>query len=110
MAEPNKQNTESTENTSIAEGDNLGLILDIPLRVSAELGRTKVLVQDLMKLKKGSVLELDRLAGESLDILVNDRVVAKGEVVVVNEKFGVRLTDVVSHAQRIRQLGGGEES
>jgi flagellar motor switch protein FliN/FliY len=84
---------------------NLDFILDIPLKVSVELGRTKVLVQDLLKLHKGSVIELSKIAGEPLEILVNDRVVAKGEVIVVNEKFGVRLTDIVSHAQRIRQLG-----
>lgn len=86
------------------EGD-LSLILDIPLRVSAELGRTKILVQDLLKLHKGSVLELTKQAGEPLEILVNEKVVARGEVVVVNEKFGIRLTDIVSHPERIRQLG-----
>lgn len=85
---------------------SLDLILDIPLKVSVELGRTKILVQDLLKLHKGSVIELSKLAGEPLEILVNNRIVAKGEVIVVNEKFGVRLSDVVSHIQRIRQLGG----
>ena len=84
---------------------SLELILDIPLKVSVELGRTKILVQDLLKLHKGSVIELSKLAGEPLEVLVNDKVVAKGEVIVVNEKFGIRLTDIVSHAQRIRQLG-----
>ena len=84
---------------------NVDFILDIPLRVSVELGRTKLLVQDLLKLHKGSVLELNKLAGEPLEVLVNDRVVAKGEVVVVNEKFGIRLIDIVSHNQRIRELG-----
>ena len=87
-----------------AEG-NLEFILDIPLKVSVELGRTKILVQDLLKLHKGSVIELTKLAGEPLEVLINDKVVAKGEVIVMNEKFGVRLTDIVSHAQRIRQLG-----
>jgi flagellar motor switch protein FliN/FliY len=85
--------------------DNLDLILDIPLRVSVELGRTKILIQDLLKLHKGSILELNKLAGEPLEVLINDRVVAKGEVIVLNEKFGVRFTDIVSHAQRIRELG-----
>ena len=80
-------------------------VLDIPLKVSVELGRTKILVQDLIKLHKGSVIELSKLAGEALEVLVNDKVVAKGEVIVVNEKFGIRLTDVVSSTQRIRQLG-----
>ncbi len=85
--------------------DDLDFVLDIPLRVSVELGRSKILVEDLLKLHKGSVLELNKLAGEPLEVLVNDRVVAKGEVIVINEKFGVRLTDIVSHTQRIRQLG-----
>lgn len=84
---------------------SLNFILDIPLRVSVELGRTKILVQDLVKLHKGSVIELSKLAGEPLEVLVNDRVMARGEVIVVNEKFGIRLTDVVSHTQRIRSLG-----
>lgn len=87
------------------ESENLDFVLDIPLRVSVELGRAKILVQDLLKLHKGSVIELTKMAGEPLEILVNERVVARGEVIVVNEKFGVRLTDVVSHTQRIRQLG-----
>ncbi|MBY0369172.1 flagellar motor switch protein FliN [bacterium] len=86
-------------------GGNLDFILDIPLRVSVELGRTKILVQDLLKLHKGSVMELNKPAGEPLEILVNDRVVAKGEVIVINEKFGIRLIDIVSHSQRIRELG-----
>ena len=87
------------------ENGSIDFILDIPLRVSVELGRTKLLVQDLLKLHKGSVLELNKLAGEALEVLVNDRVLARGEVIVLNEKFGVRLTDIVSHAQRIRELG-----
>jgi flagellar motor switch protein FliN len=88
-----------------ADPGNVDFILDIPLRVSVELGRTKILVQDLLKLHKGSVLELNKLAGEPLEVLVNDRVVAKGEVIVINEKFGIRLIDIVSHSQRIRELG-----
>lgn len=84
---------------------DLAFVLDIPLKISVELGRSRILVQDLLKLHKGSVVELTKLAGEPLEVLINDRVVAKGEVIVVNEKFGVRLTDVVSHAQRIRYLG-----
>lgn len=86
-------------------GDNMDFVLDIPLKVAVELGRAKILVQDLIRLHKGSVIELNKLAGEALEVLVNDRVVARGEVIVVNEKFGIRLTDIVSHAQRIRQLG-----
>lgn len=87
------------------EEGSLEFVLDIPLKVSVELGRARILVQDLIKLHKGSVIELNKLAGESLEVLVNDKVVAKGEVIVTNEKFGVRLTDIVSHAQRIRNLG-----
>lgn len=89
---------------SLKEGD-LDFVLDIPLRVSCELGRSKILVQDLLKLHKGSVIELNKLAGDPLEVLINDRVVARGEVIVMNEKFGIRLTDIVTHAQRIRQLG-----
>jgi flagellar motor switch protein FliN/FliY len=74
----------------------LKMILDIPLKVSVELGRTKMLVNDLLQLGQGSVIELDKIAGEPMEILINDKLVAMGEVVVVNEKFGVRLTDVVS--------------
>lgn len=85
--------------------NELDFILDIPLKISVELGRSKILVEDLLKLQKGSVIELNKLAGEALEILINDRVVARGEAIVVNEKFGVRLTEIVSHSQRIRQLG-----
>lgn len=74
----------------------LKMILDIPLKVSVELGRTKMLINDLLQLGQGSVIELDKIAGEPMEILINDKLVAMGEVVVVNEKFGVRLTDVVS--------------
>ena len=72
------------------------MILDVPLKVTVELGRTKMLVNDLLQLGQGSVIELDKIAGEPMEILINDKLVAMGEVVVVNEKFGVRLTDVVS--------------
>lgn len=88
-----------------SEHSSLDAVLDIPLRVSVELGRTKILVQDLIKLHKGSVIELSKLAGESLEVLVNEKIVAKGEVIVINDKFGVRLTDIVSSTQRIRNLG-----
>jgi flagellar motor switch protein FliN/FliY len=72
------------------------MILDVPLKVSVELGRTKMAINDLLQLGQGSVIELDKIAGEPMEILVNDKLVAMGEVVVVNEKFGVRLTDVAS--------------
>lgn len=84
---------------------NLDLIMDIPLKVSVELGRTKMLVSELLNLGQGSVIELNKLAGEALEILVNDKLVARGEAVVVNEKFGVRLTDIISPQERVQQLG-----
>ena len=83
---------------------NLDLILDIPLRVTVELGRTKMMVSDLLNLGQGSVIELSKLAGEPMEVLVNDKLVARGEAVVVNEKFGVRLTDIISPAERVEQL------
>jgi flagellar motor switch protein FliN len=84
--------------------DNIEFILDIPLRVSVELGRTKMLVNDLLQLGQGSVIELQKLAGEPMEVYVNDKLIARGEVVVVNEKFGVRLTDIISPQERIEQL------
>jgi flagellar motor switch protein FliN/FliY len=83
---------------------NLDFILDIPLRVSVELGRTKILVRDLLQLGQGSVVELTKFAGEPLELLVNDKLIARGEVVVVNEKFGLRLTEIISPVERIEQL------
>ncbi|HET6284288.1 MAG TPA: flagellar motor switch protein FliN [Polyangia bacterium] len=82
----------------------LELLLDVPLDVSVELGRSRVSIQDLLALGPGSVVELDKIAGEPLDILVNDRLVARGEAVVVNDKFGVRITDIVSQSERIARL------
>lgn len=84
---------------------NLNLILDIPLRVTVELGRTKMVVSELLNLGQGSVIELSKLAGEPMEVLVNDKLVARGEAVVVNEKFGVRLTDIISPTERVEQLG-----
>lgn len=83
---------------------NLDLILDIPLKVTVELGRTKMPVSDLLNLTQGSVIELMKLAGEPMEVLVNDKLIARGEAVVVNEKFGVRLTDIISPSERIEQL------
>ncbi len=83
---------------------NLKLILDIPLRVTVELGRTKMAVSDLLNLGQGSVVELSKLAGEPMEVLVNDKLIARGEAVVVNEKFGVRLTDIISTKERVEQL------
>jgi flagellar motor switch protein FliN len=83
---------------------SLDLILDIPLTVAVELGRSKMLINDLLQLGQGSVIELTKLVGEPLEVLVNQKLVARGEVVVVNEKFGVRLTDIVSTMERVKSL------
>lgn len=82
----------------------LDVILDIPVNISMEVGNTEITIKDLLQLNQGSVIELDRLAGEPLDVKVNGTLVAHGEVVVVNEKFGIRLTDVVSPSERIKKL------
>ena len=84
---------------------SLDLLLDIPLEITAELGRTRMIINDLLQLGQGSVIELNKLAGEPLEILVNQKLIARGEVVVVNEKFGIRLTDIISPMERIKQLG-----
>jgi flagellar motor switch protein FliN/FliY len=83
---------------------NLDRILDIPLLLSAQLGSTRMLIKDLLQLGPGSIVELDKLAGEPLEVLVNERLVARGEVVMVNEKFGIRLTDVISPTERVNKL------
>lgn len=83
----------------------LDFILDIPLDVSAELGRTRLLINELLQLGQGSVVELNKLAGEPLEVYVNGKLVARGEAVVINEKFGVRLTDIISPIERVKQLG-----
>ncbi len=81
------------------------LLLDIPLQVSVEVGRARILVRDLLQMQEGTLIELEKLAGEPLDLYVNSRLIARGEAVVVNEKFGLRLTDVVSPSERIENLG-----
>ena len=91
------------ENVSL-EGPNLDVILDIPVNISMEVGSTEINIRNLLQLNQGSVIELDRLAGEPLDVLVNGTLIAHGEVVVVNEKFGIRLTDVISPSERIKKL------
>lgn len=92
-------------NTAVAEQPkNIDFILDIPMKVSIYVGSTKMAIRDLLQLTQGSVIELDKLAGEPMEVMVNNKLVAKGEVVVVNEKFGIRLTDVVSAAERVKQL------
>ena len=92
------------ETGTLGEDVNLDVILDIPVTISMEIGRTKINIRNLLQLNQGSVVELDRLAGEPLDVLVNGTLIAHGEVVVVNEKFGIRLTDVVSPADRVKKL------
>lgn len=84
--------------------NNMDVILDIPVTISMEIGRTSISIRNLLQLNQGSVVELDRLAGEPMDVLVNGTLVAHGEVVVVNEKFGIRLTDVISPAERVKRL------
>ncbi len=83
---------------------DLDVILDIPVRISMEVGNTEITIRNLLQLNQGSVIELDRLAGEPLDVLVNGTLIAHGEVVVVNEKFGIRMTDVISPSERIKKL------
>jgi flagellar motor switch protein FliN len=92
------------ESKTSSTSSDLDFILDIPLEVTVEMGRTKMLINDLLQLGQGSVIELNRLAGEPLDILVNNKLVARGEVVVVGEKFGIRLTDIVSPMERVKRL------
>jgi len=82
----------------------LDLLLDVPLDVTVELGRSRMSIQELLGLSPGSVIELDKVAGEPLDIMVNNRLIARGEAVVVNDKFGIRITDIVSTAERIARL------
>lgn len=86
------------------ENPELDVILDIPVHISMEVGRTSITIRNLLQLNQGSVIELDRVAGEPLDVLVNGTLIAHGEVVVVNEKFGIRMTDVISPAERIKKL------
>jgi flagellar motor switch protein FliN/FliY len=83
---------------------NLDFILDIPMQVTVQVGSTKMVIRELLQLGQGSVIELEKLAGEPMEVLVNNKLVARGEVVVVNEKFGIRLTDVISAAERVQQL------
>lgn len=91
-------------NYSQTDGTNLNLLLDIPLKVTVELGRTQKQIKDILELSQGSIIELDKLAGEPVDILVNNKLIAKGEVVVIDENFGVRVTDIVSQWDRIQKL------
>jgi flagellar motor switch protein FliN/FliY len=104
-----ESNGENVQESGAFDGDDeakdLDFILDIPLEISVELGRTNMLVNDLLQLARGSVIELSKLAEEPMDIYINRKLFARGEVVVVNEKFGIRLTDIVSPAERVKSLG-----
>ncbi|UCE55593.1 MAG: flagellar motor switch protein FliN [Desulfobacterales bacterium] len=94
----------SQEEPGIHSSNNLDFILDVPIEVTVELGRAKLLVNELLKLGQGSVIELSKLAGETLEVLANQKLVARGEVVVVNDKYGVRLTEVISPMERVERL------
>ncbi len=96
------QNLEPDDNQ--AAEVNLDAILDVPVTIAMEIGRTRINIRNLLQLNQGSVVELDRLAGEPMDVLVNGTLIAQGEVVVVNDKFGIRLTDVISPADRVKRL------
>jgi flagellar motor switch protein FliN/FliY len=90
--------------TAPATKNDIDMILDIPVQMTVELGRTKIAIKNLLQLAQGSVVELDGLAGEPMDVLVNGCLIAQGEVVVVNDKFGIRLTDIITPSERIRKL------
>ena len=111
MSDETQQTEENLQQTPLqAEQEDfnereLDFILDIPLELSVELGKSKMLVNDLLQLGQGSIVELNKLAGEPVEIYINHKLIARGEVVVVNEKFGVRLTDIISPMDRVRSLG-----
>ena len=104
METPELEHLEEDDVGTTIQDASLDVILDIPVSISMEVGSTKISIRNLLKLNQGSVVELDRLAGEPLDVLVNGTLIAHGEVVVVNEKYGIRLTDVISAAERIQKL------
>lgn len=101
---PLEELTDETTPISDDERRKLDTIMDIPVTISMEVGRTQISIRNLLQLNQGSVVELDRIAGESLDVMVNGTLIAHGEVVVVNDKFGIRLTDVISQTERIKKL------
>ncbi|WP_415880853.1 flagellar motor switch protein FliN [Methylomonas sp. BW4-1] len=102
---PEFSEQKSRNNGPSSDEVKLDVILDVPVTVSLEIGRTKINIRNLLQLNQGSVVELDRFAGEPMDVLVNGTLVAHGEVVVVNDKFGIRLTDIISPSERVRKLG-----
>ncbi len=101
---PLEELSDQSEPISADERRKLDTIMDIPVTISMEVGRSQISIRNLLQLNQGSVVELDRLAGESLDVMVNGTLIAHGEVVVVNDKFGIRLTDVISQTERIKKL------
>ena len=98
------ENLQAEESGETLEDVSLDVILDIPVNISLQIGSAKISIRNLLKLNQGSVVELERLAGEPLDVMVNGTLIAHGEVVVVNEKYGIRLTDVISAQERIKKL------
>jgi flagellar motor switch protein FliN/FliY len=107
MAETQATVTETPVNEQKETEENIrdvGFLLDVPLQISVEIGRTRILVKDLLQMREGAIIELDKLAGEPLDMYVNSQLIARGEVVLVKEKYGLRLTDVVSPTERIENL------
>jgi flagellar motor switch protein FliN/FliY len=96
--------SEDIDVKSAMEHNNLQFVLDIPLQLTVELGRAKLMVKDVLQLNQGSVVELTKLAGEPLDVFVNSKLVARGEAVVINEKFGIRLVDIVSPHERVEKI------
>jgi flagellar motor switch protein FliN/FliY len=93
--------------TGSTAGNDINMILDIPVQLTVELGRTRIPIKNILQLAQGSVVELEAMAGEPMDVLVNGYLIAQGEVVVVNEKFGIRLTDIVTPSERMRRLSRG---
>jgi flagellar motor switch protein FliN/FliY len=93
--------------TSLSAGNDINMILDIPVQLTVELGRTRIPIKHILQLAQGSVVELEAMAGEPMDVLVNGYLIAQGEVVVVNDKFGIRLTDIVTPSERMRRLSRG---
>lgn len=104
-----EEQLEDSDEKAYEQGErDLDFILDIPLELSVELGKTKMIVNDLLQLGQGSIIELNKLAGEPLEVYINRKLIARGEVVVVNEKFGVRLTDVITPIDRVKSLAAEE--
>ncbi len=100
----NNQGDDKKSSSALNEEVNLDVILDVPVTISMEIGRTQINIRNLLQLNQGSVVELERFAGEPLDVLVNGTLIAHGEVVVINDKFGIRLTDVISPSERVKRL------